>query len=71
MQVREQRLAGTEQSVLFGERFLDLDHQVGGLEHRRVLRQEPRPGALVVRIRVSRLESGPALDHDGVPRLAS
>ena len=63
MQVGEEDLARPQQRVFGGQRLLDLHHQVGLFERRRVVVHQRRAGLLVIRVGIARAGAGVALDQ--------
>ena len=66
MQVREQELAGTQERILVRKRFLDLDDEVGLLEHPGVVLDHRRASLLVVHVRVAGADARATLDQHPV-----
>ena len=60
---------GLQQRVFGGQRLLDLHHQVGLLERRRVVAHQRRAGLGVIRIGIARAGAGVALDQHLVAAL--
>ena len=69
VQVGEEQLAGAQQGIFRGLRFLDLDNQVGPLKHRGMIVHQLCAGLFVIVVRVTGPGPGAAFDEDLVPAL--